>query len=49
MVCCLFGHKDTPSSIYPELEAKIRYAIEYEAADNNICYHTVYGDNLFNS
>lgn len=33
MVCCLFGHKDTPSSIYPELEAKIRYAIEYEAAD----------------
>lgn len=33
MICCLFGHKDTPSSIYPELEAKIRYVIEHEAVD----------------
>lgn len=33
MVCCLFGHKDTSSSIYPELEAKIRYVIEHEAVD----------------
>ncbi len=33
MVCCLFGHKDAPSSIYPELEAKIRYVIEHEAVD----------------
>ena len=33
MVCCLFGHKDTPNSIIPELEAKIRYVIEHEAVD----------------
>lgn len=33
MVCCLFGHKDTPRSIIPELEAKIRYVIEHEAVD----------------
>lgn len=33
MVCCFFGHKDTPSSIYTELEVKIRYAIEHEAVD----------------
>lgn len=33
MVCCFFGHKDTPSSIYTELEVKIRYVIEYEAVD----------------
>ena len=33
MICCLFGHKDTPSSIYPELEVKIKYVIEHEAVD----------------
>ena len=33
MVCCLLGHKDTPSSIIPELEARIRYAIEHETVD----------------
>jgi len=33
MVCCLFGHKDTPSSIIPELEEIIRYVIEHEAVD----------------
>lgn len=33
MVCCLFGHKDTPSSIMPELEATIRYVIEHEDVD----------------
>lgn len=33
MVCCFFGHKDTPSSIYSELEVKIRYVIEHESVD----------------
>lgn len=33
MVCCLFGHKNTPDSIYIELEAKIKYVIEHESVD----------------
>lgn len=33
MVCCLFGHKNTPNSIYCKLEETIKYVIEHESVD----------------
>lgn len=33
MVCCFFGHKDTPASIAPSLETVVEYIIRERNAD----------------